>query len=358
MLIPNHPHDERLAALASREPRCGHRRDAWRARRLLRPVHRGGRPARRSPVSAGGASRHPAVAPAASSPGGRRGPAPMGDRLGGWARRFFAPVLASGAALALVGAIGTAGPSLGGLSGPSRTRVSPHSRSRRRSRQQHRSQRRKPPVAPQPAKVFERLPPTGAAPRRRPAIRPEPARRGRRRERSRERGTGRGDEPRPRVRGRCHGGALAVADGPLRRRGTDGRGAPDALDPGPRGLRSSEGQAPHDDRGGQQDHDDRTRQHGGPARVAEPGRQRLRPRRSPGPEHGNLVWLTDRPAARLSSRRRSPATRPTSALTPATPVGWGSGMRSNGRARASRPTDGGGRNRPDGPGSTAPTTPR
>ena len=100
----------------------------------------------------------------------------MGDRLGGWARRFFAPVLASGAALALVGAIGTAGPSLGGLSGPSRTRVSPHSRSRR-ARQQHRSQRRKPPVAPQPAKVFERLPPTGAAPRRRPAIRPEPARR-------------------------------------------------------------------------------------------------------------------------------------------------------------------------------------
>jgi hypothetical protein len=34
------------------------------------------------------------------------------DRLGGWARRFFAPILASGAALALVGVIGTAAPAL------------------------------------------------------------------------------------------------------------------------------------------------------------------------------------------------------------------------------------------------------
>ena len=34
------------------------------------------------------------------------------DRLGGWAKRFFAPVIASGAALALVGVIGTAAPAL------------------------------------------------------------------------------------------------------------------------------------------------------------------------------------------------------------------------------------------------------
>ena len=41
------------------------------------------------------------------------------DRIGGWARRFFAPVLASGAALALVGVIGTAAPALDGMaSGP------------------------------------------------------------------------------------------------------------------------------------------------------------------------------------------------------------------------------------------------
>ncbi|CAN5257177.1 hypothetical protein BH24CHL10_BH24CHL10_08060 [soil metagenome] len=34
------------------------------------------------------------------------------DRLGGWARRFFAPVVAAGAALALVGTVGTAVPVL------------------------------------------------------------------------------------------------------------------------------------------------------------------------------------------------------------------------------------------------------
>jgi len=34
------------------------------------------------------------------------------DRLGGWARRFFAPVVTAGAALALVGTVGTAAPVL------------------------------------------------------------------------------------------------------------------------------------------------------------------------------------------------------------------------------------------------------
>ena len=37
------------------------------------------------------------------------------DRLGGWARRFFAPVLVSGAALVLVGVIGTASPAFSGM---------------------------------------------------------------------------------------------------------------------------------------------------------------------------------------------------------------------------------------------------
>lgn len=44
---------------------------------------------------------------------------PSVDHLGGWARRFFAPVLAAGVALAMVGTIGTAAPALNGAaSGP------------------------------------------------------------------------------------------------------------------------------------------------------------------------------------------------------------------------------------------------
>ena len=39
------------------------------------------------------------------------------DRLGGWARRVFAPVLTAGAALAMVGLIGTATPALDNLAG-------------------------------------------------------------------------------------------------------------------------------------------------------------------------------------------------------------------------------------------------
>lgn len=39
------------------------------------------------------------------------------DRAGGWARRFFAPLLAGGAAIALVGAVGTASPALDGATG-------------------------------------------------------------------------------------------------------------------------------------------------------------------------------------------------------------------------------------------------
>jgi len=46
-------------------------------------------------------------------------PDPRADRIGGWARRVFGPVLAAGAALALVGTVGTAAPALSGMaSGP------------------------------------------------------------------------------------------------------------------------------------------------------------------------------------------------------------------------------------------------
>lgn len=41
-------------------------------------------------------------------------PATVADRLGGWVRRYFAPVMTAGAALALVGAVGTAAPALSG----------------------------------------------------------------------------------------------------------------------------------------------------------------------------------------------------------------------------------------------------
>ena len=113
MLIPNHPDDERLSALASRDTdaiadaeltthvasciRCTELVDELGALRLALadlPDLAPSRPLQLVP---------PVEADHA------------GDRLGGWARRFFAPVLVSGAALVLVGVIGTASPSLGGM---------------------------------------------------------------------------------------------------------------------------------------------------------------------------------------------------------------------------------------------------
>ena len=119
MLIPNHPDDERLSALASRETDAtadatltAHVDSCIRCTELIGelgvlraaladlPDMTPSRPLRLLP---------PVEAAPASAP----------DRLGGWARRFFAPVLASGAALALVGTIGTAAPSLSGPSADS-----------------------------------------------------------------------------------------------------------------------------------------------------------------------------------------------------------------------------------------------
>jgi hypothetical protein len=114
MLIPNHPHDERLSALASGDPdavadsalsehvasciRCtdtvaelGALRTALSEMPDLRP-HR----------------------PLQLLPPVTEGPA-RADRVGGWARRFFAPMLTAGAALAMVGLVGTAGPLFGGM---------------------------------------------------------------------------------------------------------------------------------------------------------------------------------------------------------------------------------------------------
>ena len=117
MLIPNHPDDERLSALASSDPEaaadatltehvasCMRCTDtvaelgALRASLAELPDLQPDRPLQLLP-------------PVADTPA-------RADRVGGWARRFFAPMLTAGAALALVGLVGTTVPILGsGASG-------------------------------------------------------------------------------------------------------------------------------------------------------------------------------------------------------------------------------------------------
>lgn len=113
MLIPNHPDDERLSALASGDAdatadisltvhvsECTRCTDLVGELGALReslaelPDVAPSRPLRLLPSADGGASR--------------------ADRVGGWARRFFAPVLTAGAALALVGLVGTTTPAFRG----------------------------------------------------------------------------------------------------------------------------------------------------------------------------------------------------------------------------------------------------
>ena len=110
MLIPNHPHDERLSALASGDPdavadpalsehvaSCHRCTDtvaelgALRASLAALPDLRPHRPLQLVP---------PVTEPSPSRV----------DGIGGWARRFFAPVLTAGAALAMVGLVGTTAP--------------------------------------------------------------------------------------------------------------------------------------------------------------------------------------------------------------------------------------------------------
>ena len=114
MLNSNHPDDERLSALASRDTdatadtsltahlstcdRCTdlvNELGALRASLADLPDLQPSRPLRLLPA----ADEAPASA----------------DRIGGWARRFFAPVLTAGAALAMVGLVGTAVPALDGM---------------------------------------------------------------------------------------------------------------------------------------------------------------------------------------------------------------------------------------------------
>ena len=114
MLNSNHPDDERLSALASRDTdatadssliahlstcdRCTdlvNELGALRASLAEMPDLQPSRPLRLLPA-------------ADDAPAG-------GDRIGGWARRFFAPMLTAGAALAMVGLVGTAAPALDGM---------------------------------------------------------------------------------------------------------------------------------------------------------------------------------------------------------------------------------------------------
>ncbi len=114
MLNSNHPDDERLSALASRDTdatadtaltahvsTCDRCTDLVKELGALRasladlPDLQPSRPLRLLPV-------------ADAAPAGA-------DRIGGWARRFFAPVLTGGAALAMVGLVGTAAPALDGM---------------------------------------------------------------------------------------------------------------------------------------------------------------------------------------------------------------------------------------------------
>jgi hypothetical protein len=124
MLIPNHPDDERLSALASRDSDAT--ADATLAAHVSSCIRCTGL------VSELGALRLaladlPDLAP--SRPLQLVPPVEADhavDRVGGWARRFFAPVLVSGAALVLVGVVGTAGPAFSGMASSGQAGATPY----------------------------------------------------------------------------------------------------------------------------------------------------------------------------------------------------------------------------------------
>lgn len=117
MLIPNHPGDELLSALASRDADAitdvtltTHVAVCARCTALVDELSALGLALSELPdlVPSRPLQLLPPVEPVHAA-----------DRFGGWARRFFAPVLAAGVALAMVGTIGTVAPVLdGAASGP------------------------------------------------------------------------------------------------------------------------------------------------------------------------------------------------------------------------------------------------
>ncbi len=114
MLNSNHPDDERLSALASRDTDAtadalltAHLSTCDRCTDLVNEL--GALRASLAHLPDLQPSRPLRLLPAADE-------APAGaDRLGGWARRFFAPVLTAGAARAMVGLVGTTAPALDGM---------------------------------------------------------------------------------------------------------------------------------------------------------------------------------------------------------------------------------------------------
>ena len=112
MLNQNHPEDERLSALASREADAvadvslaDHLATCVRCADLVAEL----RVIRASLAELPDVQPH---RPLRLLPEMETEPRAV-DRAGGWARRFFAPVLTAGAALAMVGLVGTAAPSFG-----------------------------------------------------------------------------------------------------------------------------------------------------------------------------------------------------------------------------------------------------
>jgi anti-sigma factor RsiW len=115
MLIPNHPHDERLSALASGDPEAV--ADSTLSEHVASCIRCTDTVAELAALRASLAElpdllpQRPLrlVPPVADESHSRA------DRVGGWARRFFAPVLTAGAALAMVGLVGTTAPLIGGM---------------------------------------------------------------------------------------------------------------------------------------------------------------------------------------------------------------------------------------------------
>ncbi|HUF06751.1 MAG TPA: hypothetical protein VMP86_05095 [Candidatus Binatia bacterium] len=114
MLNSNHPDDERLSALASGDPDAtadaslaGHVSTCDRCADLVNEL--GALRAVLADLPDLQPSRPLRLLPAAADAPARA------DRLGGWVRRFFAPALGAGAALAMVGLVGTSAPGLVGM---------------------------------------------------------------------------------------------------------------------------------------------------------------------------------------------------------------------------------------------------
>ena len=115
MLIPNHPDDERLSALASRDADAiadarltTHVTSCVRCTELVDDL--GTLRAALAELPDLLPSRPLRLVPAVEAER-------AADGVGGWARRLFAPILTAGAALALVGVVGTAAPVLEQLAG-------------------------------------------------------------------------------------------------------------------------------------------------------------------------------------------------------------------------------------------------